>query len=122
MHYDSVREFKLIISKANPEVYAAAPEKSMLLQNYPNPFNPETWIPFKLSKASDVTIRIYNIAGELVRNIDLGRREVGSYTARERAAYWDGKNQYGEQVASGVYFYNIQAGSFNATKRMVILK
>jgi hypothetical protein len=119
---DQVREFKLIISKAHPEVYAAIPDRSILLQNYPNPFNPETWIPFRLSKPSDVTIRIYNIAGELVRDIDLGHQEAGSYTARERAAYWDGKNLYGERVASGMYFYHIQSGSFNATKRMVILK
>jgi len=119
---DQIREFKLIVSKENPEAYAAIPDKPELLQNYPNPFNPETWIPFKLSKASDINVKIFNIAGELVRTIELGRREAGSYTVRDRAAYWDGTNQYGEQVASGVYFYHIQSNQFSATKRMVILK
>jgi hypothetical protein len=119
---DDIREFKLIVSRAHPEVYAAIPDRTELLQNYPNPFNPETWIPFQLSDAGEVNIRIYNLSGELVRKLELGRREAGSYTARERAAYWDGRNQFGERVASGVYFYHIQTSDFNATKRMVILK
>jgi hypothetical protein len=118
----NVRNFRLIISKAHPEVYASIPDKPELLQNFPNPFNPETWIPYRLSKVGDVTIRIYNIAGQLVRTIDLGRKEAGSYTARERAAYWNGNNSLGEQVAGGVYFYHIQSGSFHATKKMVIVK
>jgi hypothetical protein len=118
---EKIKNFKLIISKAHPETYIV-PKRSVLLQNYPNPFNPETWVPYKLAKASDVTINIYNVAGQLVRTLELGHREVGSYTVRERAAYWDGRNVSGERVASGVYFYNIQSGSFHATKRMVIVK
>jgi flagellar hook assembly protein FlgD len=94
----------------------------VLLQNYPNPFNPETWVPYRLSTAGDVNINIYNVTGQLVRTLELGHREAGSYTAKERAAYWDGRNATGERVASGVYFYNIQSGSFHAIKRMVIVK
>jgi hypothetical protein len=118
---DALRNFKLIVSKAHIETYLV-PKRSVLLQNYPNPFNPETWVPYRLSTAGDVTINIYNVAGQLVRTLALGHREAGSYTVKERAAYWDGRNVTGERVASGVYFYNIQSGSFHATKRMVIVK
>jgi len=98
------------------------PKATALLPNYPNPFNPETWIPFMLSREADVTIRIYDSLGRLVRTIDLGHLRPGYYLNRDRAAYWDGRNELGEQVASGVYFYQIQAGSFVKTKRMVLLK
>ena len=118
---EKIRNFKLIISKAHIETYIV-PKHSVLLQNYPNPFNPETWVPYRLSTAGDVTLNIYNVAGQLVRTLELGHREAGSYTAKERSAYWDGRNATGERVASGVYFYNIQSGSFHATKRMVIVK
>jgi hypothetical protein len=118
---EKIRNFKLIISKAHIETYIV-PKHSVLLQNYPNPFNPETWVPYRLATAGDVNISIYNIAGQLVRTLELGHREAGSYTVKERAAYWDGRNATGERVASGVYFYNVQSGSFHATKRMVIVK
>jgi flagellar hook assembly protein FlgD len=75
-----------------------------------------------IAKAGDVSVKIYNVAGQLVRTLELGHREAGSYTVRERAAYWDGRNATGERVASGVYFYHIQSNSFHATKRMVIVK
>jgi hypothetical protein len=118
---ERIRDFKLIISKAHPETYMV-PKQSALLQNYPNPFNPETWVPYSMSKAGDVTIRIYNVTGQLVRTLELGHREAGSYTVKERAAYWNGRNEFNERVASGIYFYHLQAGSFHATKRMVIVK
>ncbi|HID30637.1 MAG TPA: T9SS type A sorting domain-containing protein [Desulfobacterales bacterium] len=98
------------------------PKVSVLYQNYPNPFNPETWIPYQLSKGADVTIRIYSSTGQLVRTLDLGKKEAGIYLNRESAAYWDGKNDTGEHVSSGVYFYSIQADKFSATKKLVILK
>jgi hypothetical protein len=116
-----VRTFKLVISTALPEKYALV-TKPELLQNYPNPFNPETWVPFKLSKASDVTIKIYNISGQLVRTLNLGHQESGAYLSKERAAYWNGRNEVGERVASGVYIYHIKAGSFYSSKKMVVLK
>jgi hypothetical protein len=118
---DRIRNFKLIISKDHPETYIV-PKHSVLLQNYPNPFNPETWVPYRLAKSGDVKVNIYNVAGQLVRTLELGYREAGSYTVKERAAYWDGRNNLSERIASGVYFYHIQSGSFHATKRMVIVK
>ena len=101
----------------------AAPQCFELLQNYPNPFNPETWIPYRLGREENVSIRIYNIHGELVRLIDLGQCPAGEYLSKDRAAFWDGQNSNGEEVASGIYFYQMQAGDFSsATRKMLILK
>jgi len=99
-----------------------ATKTTSLLQNFPNPFNPETWIPYQLKETTEVDIKIYNVAGELIRALNLGQKAAGAYTSKNAAAYWDGKNEAGEQVSSGVYFYNIRAGDFNATKKMVINK
>ena len=98
------------------------PKDTILAQNFPNPFNPETWIPYQLSKPAEVTISIHNIAGDLVRTLDLGLQPVGSYMTPATAAYWDGKNAVGEHVSSGLYFYTLQTADFTATRRMVILK
>ena len=98
------------------------PQTTVLLQNYPNPFNPETWIPYQLSEAAVVTITIYDVAGHVVRSLDLGHQAAGFYRSRSQAAYWDGRNNLNERVASGIYFYQIQAGEFSATRRMLILK
>lgn len=98
------------------------PEKTVLLPNYPNPFNPETWIPYYLAEAADVAVHIYAADGILVRTLTLGHQIAGIYESRYRAAYWDGKNEVGEFVASGVYFYKFIAGDFTATRRMLILK
>ncbi|HIF23854.1 MAG TPA: T9SS type A sorting domain-containing protein [Gemmatimonadetes bacterium] len=99
-----------------------APQTTRLLPNYPNPFNPETWIPFELSEASEVAIRVYDSRGMLVRRIDVGYREEGYYTRRADAAYWDGRNNAGERAASGVYFYELRAGAQQSLRRMVIHK
>ena len=98
------------------------PKDTILAQNYPNPFNPETWIPYQLSKAAEVSIHIHNVAGHLVRTLDLGLKPIGAYMTPSTAAYWDGKNAAGERVASGIYFYTLQTAGFAATRRMVILK
>ena len=98
------------------------PTETILGQNFPNPFNPETWIPYQLSRDSNVTIQIYGASGSLVRTLDLGHKAVGSYTTTSNAAYWDGKNNTGEPVASGIYFYSFQTENFSATRKMVILK
>ena len=98
------------------------PEETVLLPNYPNPFNPETWIPYQLSEPADVTLRIYAVNGSLVRTLALGQMPAGIYETRVRAAYWDGKNDVGESVASGIYFYALTAGEFNATRKMLIRK
>ena len=102
--------------------HALVPETTALLANYPNPFNPETWIPYQLSKAADVMIRIYAADGNVVQTLTLGHQDAGMYKNRTQAAYWDGKNELGETVASGLYFYTLTAGDFSATRRMLILK
>ena len=92
----------------------------LLLPNYPNPFNPETWIPFQLAKPAHVTLYIYGVDGQLVRTLKLGNKQAGLYHSKNRAAYWDGKNAFGEPVASGIYYYTLSTGEFSATRRMVI--
>jgi len=97
-------------------------KKTQLFQNFPNPFNPETWIPFSLSKPEHVRIKIYNSAGLLVKTLDLGSKEPGSYTNREKAAYWDGKNEAGDTVASDVYYCVMQAGEYTSSRKMVMVR
>ena len=98
------------------------PKETALLANYPNPFNPETWIPYQLATPADVTLTIYDMNGQLVRRLAVGHQGAGIYRTRSRAVYWDGRNQLGEAVASGVYFYTLTADNFTATRRMLILK
>jgi hypothetical protein len=98
------------------------PKQSVLLQNYPNPFNPETWIPYQLAQDANVVISIYNIGGQLVRILHLGDRSAGIYVQKGKAAYWDGRDNMGEKVASGVYFYTLWTGDFTATRKLVIMK
>jgi flagellar hook assembly protein FlgD len=98
------------------------PAKTALFQNYPNPFNPETWIPFALAENAKVGIQIYDLTGRLVRNLHLGGLEAGSYMNKGKAVYWDGRNEQGEKVASGVYIYQMVADKKTFTRRMVILK
>ena len=100
----------------------AVPEQTALLLNYPNPFNPETWIPYELSEATDVEVSIYTVDGRLVRTLTLGHQPAGLYQRKSRAAYWDGRNEFGERVASGLYFYTLTAGNFTATRKMLIRK
>ena len=104
------------------QITVTADRENGLLANFPNPFNPETWIPYQLAKSAEVTITIYAIDGKLVRTLDLGHQPAGIYRPRSRAAYWDGKNAFGETVASGVYFYTLTAGDFTATRKMLIRK
>ena len=98
------------------------PNTTALLPNYPNPFNPETWIPYHLSKGTDVTLTIHDVRGVLVRELTLGYQAAGVYESRSRAAYWDGRNAVGEPVASGLYFYTLTAGEFTATRKLLIVK
>jgi hypothetical protein len=98
------------------------PTKFILIQNYPNPFNPDTWIPYKLIGSSTVVIKIYDVKGKLIRILNPGYKTAGVYTTKERAAYWDGKNSSGEDVASGIYFYVLEAGEFRSAKKMTLKK
>ena len=99
-----------------------APKQSLLLQNYPNAFNPETWIPYRLSEDSQVFVSIYDTKGILIRTLSLGYQSAGFYQDQGRAAYWDGRNDLGEPVASGVYFYQLVTSDFQQTRRMLIVK
>ena len=98
------------------------PKETELLHNYPNPFNPETWIPYRLAEDAFVALTIYDLSGQVVRTLDVGHRIASAYENQSKATYWNGRNNVGERVASGVYFYTLTAGDFSATRRMVILK
>ncbi len=98
------------------------PLRTELYANYPNPFNPETWIPYQLAVDTEITIRIYNTEGKIVRTLFSGYQTSGYYLNRSRAAYWDGRNQLGERVASGVYIYELTTPTFKQTKRLVVVK
>ena len=101
---------------------ALIPKETTVLANYPNPFNPETWVPYQLAKPAEVMLHIYAVNGELVRTLALGHQPAGMYQTRSRAAYWDGRNDIGEIVASGIYFYTLVAGDFTATRKMLMMK
>ena len=101
---------------------ALTPEDTTLLPNYPNPFNPETWIPYRLAEDAFVTLTIYDRSGGVVRTLDVGHRVAAFYESRSKAIHWDGRNEIGEHVVSGVYFYHLSAGDYSATRKMLILK
>ena len=98
------------------------PTQTQLLANYPNPFNPETWIPFQLAQDTIVTTKIYDLTGKQIRMIELGHMPAGNYVEVNRAIYWDGRTEDGEQVSSVTYFYQIEAEDYTETRKMVILK
>ena len=122
MEDDGSPAFKQGIENLENLLASLIPEETALLANYPNPFNPETWIPYQLATPAEVTLTIYDMNGKLVRHLALGHQAAGMYRSRSRAAYWDGRNQLGESVASGVYFYSLTAGEFTGTRRLLILK
>ena len=119
---DGSLAFKQGIENLERLLASLIPEATALLHNYPNPFNPETWIPYQLAESAEVTLTIYDMNGELVRRLAVGHQAAGMYKNRSRAVYWDGRNQLGESVASGLYFYTLTAGKFTGTRRMLILK
>lgn len=94
----------------------------MIIQNFPNPFNPDTWIPYYLKEDSYILIKIYSSSGQLVRTLNLGYKTAGFYINKSDAAYWDGKNEYGDTVASGVYFYHLQTDRSILIKKMTMVK
>jgi len=119
---DGSLAFKQGIKNLENLLASLIPDETALLANYPNPFNPETWIPYQLAESAEVTLTIYDMNGEMIRRLAVGHQAAGMYQSRSRAAYWDGRNQLGEPVASGLYFYTLTAGEFTATRRMLILK
>ena len=115
-------DLPLVFSDAVAPAAITMPQKTALLANYPNPFNPETWIPYQLSQKSFVRINIYNQKGTLIRYIPLGIKPVGFYLNRNNAAYWDGRNNTGERVANGIYFYQLITNNKSIVNKMVIIK
>ena len=113
----TIQFLRLWLENANQNI-----SKTKLLPNYPNPFNPETWIPYQLAKAADLSVKIYDVGGRLVQTISVGFKPAGYYLTRARAVYWDGRNATGESVSSGVYFLQLVVGDFSATRQVVILK
>ena len=120
--FTEIVRFEVEDGAAAAPVIVGLPDDTQLLTNYPNPFNPETWIPYHLANASDVQITIYDTKGAVVRTLGLGHQAAGYYTNRNSAAYWDGRNGLGEKVASGVYFYQLEADNVSHLRKMVILK
>jgi len=108
---------KALLTNMNPTVVA-----SSLGNAFPSPANPEVWIPYRLDAASDVTITIYNISGQVVRTLELGHRPAGVYENKQLSAHWDGRNANGETVSSGFYFYTLKAGDFTATRKLFIVR
>ncbi len=96
---------------------AGLPRAFALEQNYPNPFNPSTTIRYALKDNVPVRLKIYNTLGQVVRTLVNTRQQAGSYEV-----LWDGTNDFGQQVASGMYIYRIEAGDFVQAKRMTLLK
>jgi flagellar hook assembly protein FlgD len=88
-----------------------------LAQNYPNPFNPQTTISFTLAQRARVRLSIYDVNGALVRTLANEVQPGGAHQVT-----WDGRNETGQQVASGVYFYQLVTEGFSQTKKMVLLK
>ena len=119
---DGSHPFKEGIKNLQNLLASLIPEDTALLANYPNPFNPETWIPYQLAESAEVTLTIYDMSGKLVHRLGVGHQAAGMYQSRSRAVYWDGRNQLGEPVASGLYFYTLTSDDFTATRRMLILK
>ncbi len=121
-----IQDIILVTQDMPPIEPASAPRNTgattVLLPNYPNPFNPETWIPYQLAKPSDIKITIYNASGHVARQLHIGYQQAGRYITQSRAAYWDGKNENGERVASGVYFYELQTETTALVKKMLVLK
>ena len=119
---DGSAKYQRAIALLESVLTAIRPDKTQLLANYPNPFNPETWIPYQLANASHVQIIIYDTRGTVVRRLDLGHQPEGYYTIRSHAAYWDGRNTFGERVASGIYFYQLQTDNISFMRKLLILK
>ena len=103
-------------------LFVLVPKETELLPNYPNPFNPETWIPYRLAEDAFVTLTIYDQRGRVVRRLNVGHQTASVYERRSKAIYWDGRNEVGDKVASGIYFYTLIAGDYSATRKMLILK
>ena len=107
-----------MMNETNTDVtHDEVPGAYRLAQNFPNPFNPSTTIKFDMREKGNVTLKIYNVAGQLVKTLVDGVKDAGAYSIT-----WDGTNNLGSRVSSGVYFYKMNTKHFSETKKMVLLK
>jgi hypothetical protein len=111
----------VLLNSVQEDIRSTIPRDWMLYQNYPNPFNPTTTIEFDVPEVAGriprAAIQIFNILGQRIRTIERGIHDAGRYSVK-----WDGMNENGIRVASGVYFYRLLAGEYTSTKKMVMLK
>ena len=107
----------LSVTGMDNEEISLTPNSFSLAQNYPNPFNPTTKISYSIPESESVKLAVYNINGQLIKTLVNGQKDAGSYNA-----LWNGKDESGNSVSSGVYFYRIKAGDFTAAKRMLLVK
>jgi hypothetical protein len=96
---------------------AAVPTEFALQLNYPNPFNPSTTIKYQIAVDANVTLDVYNLAGQKIRTLVSNEQKAGYYSV-----VWDGRNDAGQTVSSGLYLYRVHAGSFVATHKMLLIK
>jgi len=122
VNHDGVVDINDIVASKENVQLSPFSGKFALGQNYPNPFNPETWIPYQLARSADVTVKIYKATGEIVRILNIGYQQAGNYIDRTNSAYWDGRDDSGQKVSGGVYFYTIKADNFSATRKMLVQK
>jgi len=114
--YDTIFTFSITPTKVNEE-QISAPDEFELSQNYPNPFNPSTTIDYTVEKEGFADLLIYNILGQKVRTLVGEMKEAGAYSVR-----WDGRNEEGEKLPNGVYFYVLKTGDYTSSKKMILLK
>ena len=118
IHFDKVKAADSEISaKAIALETASLPTSFTLEQNYPNPFNPSTRIQYSISEPGPVTLQVYNTVGQVVKTLVGEFAQVGAYEIQ-----WDGKDSNFQEVTNGVYFYQMKAGDFMDTKKMILVK
>jgi hypothetical protein len=108
---------ELTTPQGAPIVVESVPASFSLSQNYPNPFNPSTTIKYEVANAGKIVIKVYNMLGQEVRTLVNGNKDRGRHEI-----VWDGRNQFGSQVSSGVYLYRLEAGKVVKTKKMLFIK
>ena len=120
---DGSHKYQYAIAILEDLLVSMRPAETQLLANYPNPFKiRRPGSPINSPKPADVRLNIYSTTGTLIRTFALGYQVAGIYQNRSRAVYWDGRNEFGEPVASGIYFYTLSAGDFTGTRKMLIRK
>ncbi|MEW6104320.1 MAG: T9SS type A sorting domain-containing protein, partial [bacterium] len=115
-----IREYVIVKTSYFDNIQEEEGLTTVLLSSFPNPAKQGCYIPFKLAKDSNVSLEIYNILGQRVRTIEIGQKSKGSYTNKDRAIFFDLKNDSGQNLSKGLYFYKIKADGFSAIKSMVV--